>query len=125
MAWEWSHTDKAYEAARNNLAGLSLKTLYEIYGEWKVKDHRASLEDDDDGTEGWDDPVYRRAFAEAKSLPTDVLVDYIWNRAEEQCTRNNGGWHAWLCPHGCGCHMVSFRAEPRLLRTAQKRGLCD
>jgi len=123
MAWEWSHDIQAYENAYNNLAGLPLKDLYAIYGEWKVKDYLASAQDDDEGTTGWNDPVYRRAVTEAKGLPLDVLVSWTWNRAEEQRTCDTGGWQAWLCPHGCHAHMVPFDIEPRLLRRAQKRGL--
>ena len=123
MSWGWSHSTQDYEDAKQNLAGLPLKHLYAIYGEWKVKQSLTSVEDGFDGTGGWDDPTYQRSLKEAKGLPIDVLVDYIWSKADEQRTCTNGGWDLWLCPYGCGSHMVPTIWQSRLLRAAQKRGL--
>jgi len=37
-----------------------------------------------------------------------VLADFIWEQASEYATCDNGGFNAWMCPSGCGCHCVSF-----------------
>jgi hypothetical protein len=99
MAWSWSHTDEAYANARANLLELRDIELWEIYGEW----HAADLELD----ENWL-PKYNEHYRKAQSLGRDVLIEYIWDRAREQQTCDNGGFNAWMCPHGCTPHSVSF-----------------
>jgi hypothetical protein len=51
---------------------------------------------------------YERALKHAKTMPDDVLADFIWEKASEFATCDNGGFGAWMCPHGCGPHCVSF-----------------
>ena len=97
MAWSWSHTAEAYATARENLEELPRDTLEEICDEW-------ALHDADEGHPA-DEEV------DIPNLPDDVLVDYIWERAEEQALCDNGGWAAWVCPYGC--HTVPFsRGNP-------------
>ena len=106
MAWSWSHTQQAYADARENLSELDRETLEIIFAEWRAAQ----------GKNGMIDPVcpnfserkYDRALKHAKTLDHDTLVDFIWERASEFATCDNGGFEAWMCPHGCGPHCVSF-----------------
>jgi hypothetical protein len=106
MAWSWSHTQQAYSDARENLSELDRETLEIIFAEWRAVQ----------GKHGIIDPVspalnerkYERALKHAKSLDHDTLVDFIWEKASEFSTCDNGGFEAWMCPHGCGPHCVSF-----------------
>jgi hypothetical protein len=106
MAWSWSHTQQAYAEAEDNLRNLSKEALEIIFAEWRAAQ----------GKHGVIDPVcpnfserkYDRALKHAKTLPDDVLADFIWEKASEQATCDNGGFEAWMCPHGCGPHCVSF-----------------
>jgi hypothetical protein len=106
MAWSWSHTQQAYANAEANLRTLPKETLEIIFAEWRAAQ----------GKHGVIDPVcpnfserkYDRALKHAKTLPDDVLADFIWERASEFATCDNGGFEAWMCPHGCGPHCVSF-----------------
>lgn len=100
MAWSWSHTPGAYTAARDNLSRLPKKEIRVIWAEWKAHCSREDVEG------GFDKSKYEWAMAEARTIPSDVLVDEIWNNMEELATCDNGGWNAWACPFGC--HMVSF-----------------
>lgn len=107
MAWEWSHAAEAYENARQRLYTLSRKKLREIWAEWKVK--HAETEEET----GWDQEVYDAALKEATDLTEkasykQILADDIWDWMAEQATCDNGGFNAWCCPYGCGCHTVSF-----------------
>ena len=106
MAWSWSHTQQAYADAEENLRTLPKETLEIIFAEWRAAQ----------GKNGVIDPVcpnfserkYDRALKHAKTLPDDVLADFIWEKASEFATCDNGGSEAWMCPHGCGPHCVSF-----------------
>lgn len=106
MAWSWSHTQQAYANAEANLRNLPKETLEIIFAEWRAAQ----------GKHGVIDPVspvfnerkYERALKHAKTLPHDTLVDFIWEKASEFATCDNGGFEAWMCPHGCGTHCVSF-----------------
>ena len=102
MAWSWSHTDGAYINARENLNNLDREKLEVIFAEWKGKQAK------------WDNlhkHKYEKALVKAKTLPDDVLADFIWDKMEEQALCTNGGHEAHCCPFGCGCHMVSFSPE--------------
>ena len=106
MAWSWSHTQQAYADAEDNLRNLPKETLEIIFAEWRAAQ----------GKHGAIDPVspdfnerkYERALKHAKTLPHDTLVDFVWEKASEFATCDNGGFDAWICPHGCGPHCVSF-----------------
>jgi hypothetical protein len=122
MAQEWSHSTEAYEDAKHNTHGLPLVILQEIYAKWKTWDYVESLGDDDHLPHGWHDPTYEKAMREARSLSAEALADYVWKRAKEQRTCDNGGHLAWLCPYGCGPHCVPFDRVAKLIRAARKRG---
>lgn len=108
MAWTWSHSAEAYAVARHNLGNLSRETLCEILAEWNATDTC----DDGYGVSASDMDVERfereQATLVASPLGPDDLADAIWDLASEQATCDNGGFEAWMCPHGCGCHTVSF-----------------
>ena len=97
VAWGWSYTCEAYEAAEQRLRKLPRSKLHAIYAEWRAWD----------GKHGFDLLAYRRALKAAKTLPSDVLCDYIWEQAEKNRTCDNGGYRLWMCPHGCTPHCVS------------------
>ena len=103
MAWEWSHTPEAYENARLNLADLSTKNLRIIFAEWHAWGGESS------STSDFNKALYKDALKSATQIAGDILVDSIWERAEEHRTCDNGGFNAWVCPFGC--HTVSFDRE--------------
>lgn len=103
MAWSWSHTGEAYAAARDNLARLPKEELEIIFAEWRAAQGKGGVIED---SNRFSEKKYFRALAFAKTLPDDVLADFIWERAEESATCDNGGFNAWVCPSGC--HRVSF-----------------
>ena len=78
MAWSWSHSQEAYENARENLSTLDRETLEIIFAEWRAAQGKGGI---------------------------------IHNHND---FNDNGGFNAWMCPSGCGCHCVSFSppAEP-------------
>jgi hypothetical protein len=106
MAWSWSHTQQAYANARENLSEMDREQLEIIFAEWRAAQ----------GKHGVIDPVcpnlserkHDRALKHAKTLPDDVLADFIGEKASEQATCDKGGFEAWMCPNGCGPHSVSF-----------------
>jgi len=102
MAWEWSHTAEAYADVEMNLRELSKTKLRIIWSEWEAWDGNTS------STSGFDEAKYKVAMKTAKTLPADILADAIWEKASAFRTCTNGGHEAWLCPFGCGCHMVPF-----------------
>lgn len=93
MAWEWSHTNEAYDNAYQQVCAQDSAWLEVVYAEWQVAD-------------GWDEERYEAALSEAAILTDDVLADYIWEKMSEQRTCDNGGHNAWCCPDGC--HTVPF-----------------
>lgn len=99
MAWEWSHTNEAYDNARKNLAELPTETLAEIAAEI---DERDGLDVGLLGT--LKDHALERLGREGR----EGVVEEIWDFAENQSTCDNGGHNAWVCPHGC--HTVPFSA---------------
>jgi len=113
MAWGWSHTQEAYDNAYKNLHNESREFLEECYGEIQAlgkRWHKGKPNACEEETPFYNS-VYERAVKEAKKLPSDVLADYIWEFASNQATCTNGGHEAWMCPHGCGKHMVPFSLE--------------
>lgn len=121
MSWEWSHTQEAYDAAETRVFLLGKKKLIDIHAEWKAWDREQEWERlnrlwlDDEGPEPeeeiWLD-VYEAARTDANKLllvaGKTALAEYVWERMKEQATCDNGGFNAWCCPYGCGCHTVSF-----------------
>ena len=106
MAWEWSHSPEVYSAADYNLRELPRETLEIIFAEWRAAQGKGGVIDS--FNPGFSEKKYKRALVHAKTLPCDVLANFIWERASEFATCDNGGFNAWLCPHGCGCHTVPF-----------------
>ena len=132
MAWEGSHAPKAYEQAEKNLRRKPRKWLAEAYAEWKCYDiDRESAEFSevfDDlltqvNIEGifldsaltipesmtsdpFTDGRYKAIILETDNETKDRIADYVWQRASEQRTCDNGGYTPWMCPHGC--HKVEW-----------------
>ncbi len=106
MAWEWSHTPEAYAHAEREIDTLPTKVVATIWAEWKAH----TVGEYFDG--GFDERVYGREFRRAWSLMRrgfqDRLRDDIKRLMAEQELCTSGGWEAWACPFGCGCHTVSF-----------------
>lgn len=102
MPWALSHTDDAIINACERINALPFATLVEIYGEWM-----ASF--DEDGAfdaDAFDQSRYNAATEHAATLPSDVLADYIADRAIDHGLTTHGGHHLYACPSGC--HLVSF-----------------
>lgn len=106
MAWSWSHTNQAYADAQENLSTLDRETLEIIFAEWRAAQwkHGAIAP----VSPGFSERKYKRALKHAKTMAHDTLVEFIWEKASEFATCDNGGFEAWMCPHGCGPHCVSF-----------------
>ena len=102
MAWSWSHSQEAYIAARYNMEQLDRETLEIIFAEWRAAQGKGGAIK----SHWFDRRKYNRALKHAATLPGDVLVDFIWEHAENASTCDNGGFHLWMCPHGCRCHCV-------------------
>jgi hypothetical protein len=98
MAWSWSHSGEAYEIAHRNLYLKSRDELKIIFAEWKSRIDEHDLDED----------LYDQFLRDAKDIPIDVLVGYIWDQMSEQAICTNGGHEAWACPYGCYPHLVSF-----------------
>lgn len=112
MAWSWSHTGEAYQAAESNLRKLDSETLQIIFAEWRASQEKGG--GIDQCSPSFSERKYNRALKYAKTLPDDILADFIWEKASEFATCDNGGFNAWMCPHGCGCHCVPFDTEEEL-----------
>jgi hypothetical protein len=99
MAWEWSHSQEAYDKAYADLHKMGVCKLAVIYAEWHMELNE----------EAWVEARYVEARREARRLMRhgkDIVADMIWEWACEARTCDNGGHHLWMCPHGCGCHCV-------------------
>lgn len=103
MAWEWSHSAEAYDAARNNLDLQDRRWLEEVYAEWHALMPDESGEPD---INSFDPDQYAVALIESTDMADDDLADFIWDRMSEAATCDNGGHNAWCCPSGC--HTVPF-----------------
>lgn len=107
MAWSWSHTEEAYQAAKLNLRLLDAEELRTIYAEWIAWTGHGP------NTSELDLEIYNTAFNESAAMNPAQLINEIWPRMETNATCDNGGFHAWACPFGC--HTVSF-TEPKDLK---------
>lgn len=105
MAWEWSHTPEAYFAAYENVQNETREFLEVAFAEW----HGNGGQYGSGNLSRFDISAHDKALERAKSLPADILADFIWQHAETQKTCDNGGFNAWVCPYGC--HTVSFSCE--------------
>lgn len=106
MTWEWSHTNQTDENARLNLADKPRAWLEECLAEWKATKYQSEFS----GNPQFRDNRYEKCLAYVKGLPEDVIIDAIWEKAEELRSCTNGGYMAHMCPYGC--HMVSFDRQP-------------
>lgn len=117
MAWEWSHTQEAYEKGRKNLAKQSITELLVIKAEWEATTWEE--EDTFHGERSLDIDKYNKAMARlqakhrmARRADVDVktlkeqYANEIWEKAEKLRTCTNGGHEAWVCPYGC--HRVDW-----------------
>ena len=106
MAWSWSHSGEAYENVKANIEAKPREWLEVVWAEWVAAiphprfgiDFHADL----------DTRKYALALIRAKRKTNEQLAQFIWERTESLATCTNGGWEAWCCPFGCGCHMVPF-----------------
>ena len=129
MAWSWSHSAEAYEYAYKRLHKLAKARLHEIWAEWKTyqkaQADKLAEEQKEAEEEDWPIPEYlavpshdfdqdyykeqlKEARAISKRVGSEALADEIWEWASEFATCTNGGWEAWMCPYGCGCHLIPF-----------------
>ena len=106
MVWSWSHSQEAYANAEENLRNLPKETLEIIFAEWRAAQGKHGAIDPI--CPGFSERKYQRGLKDAKTLPQDTLVEFIWEKASEFATCGNGGSEAWMCPHGCVAHWVSF-----------------
>ena len=109
MAWEWSHTDEAYQNAREQLNQVPDNELRVIFGEWWAHAQRKDKENICTfSTSDFDPDIYQEGRNLAQELQPWTLAAFIWKRMEKLRTCDNGGHRAWACPYGCGAHMVPF-----------------
>lgn len=98
MAWEWSHTQEAYQNAFDNLESLESSVLNEIMAEIETWKHVRP---------DFDIKYYDDRLAHIKDTYTSELkLSSIWEFMEHYRTCDNGGFNAWCCPYGC--HTVPF-----------------
>lgn len=115
MTWNWSHTQEAYNNVYYNISQLPLETLREIAAEIKTyQDMLAQrpgrvIEGLSDRENLWHPELYDSYLEKVSNLPADILVDFIYEFAEEQAECSNGGHEAYVCPYNC--HKVSFSRE--------------
>ena len=100
MAWDWSHSPEAYENAYENLHRQQREWLAEALAEFEATKMDYGVDAD------LDLEAYERALEHARTLPNDTLADKVWEYAEALGICDDGGFTAWVCPHGC--HTVSF-----------------
>lgn len=104
MAWEWSHSYEAYDNVRENIHNKVEKDreeMEEVWGEWYAYFLERYME-----VPFLDSIEAGRKTAEG--LSNYDLAETIWKLSEAQSICENGGFEAWICPYGCGCHMVPF-----------------
>jgi len=97
MAWEWSHSQEAYDNARHNLKSQPHKWLHECYAE--ILSY---------GGQGFHQQTYTDGLAVLKMEGTSDkdIRDLIWLFMRDFRTCTNGGHEAYCCPYGC--HTVPF-----------------
>jgi len=113
MSWSWSHTLEAYANARAQLEALDDSALAVIAAEWS-----ASTFTDTVVNAGFElhlnryDKAHKRFRKQLRPSARDrnrpVILEAVWLQIEALATCTNGGWEAWACPYGCGCHLLSF-----------------
>ena len=123
MSWEWSHTNEAYENARDNLEKLSSNTLAVIMAEWEAfePNEHFSSSSSQLNTQKYEERLKYYRMQLRSGLDKQALANSIWDRAEKLRTCTNGGYMAWMCPFGCSCHMVSFSTFSERMAEAKQR----
>ncbi len=101
MAWSWSHTGRAIQAARRAFEAMDRETRETIAAEW------IAFDSDPDEEHNFLD-LYEPALRRVKAWDDRAVNAYVWERAEAQQTCENGGFEAWTCPYGCHLHLASF-----------------
>lgn len=104
MAWSWSHTNEGIAAVQENLENLPREDREIMFAEWRAAQVRGTTE----LSHHFDNRRYERALKFVKTLPDDSLNEFLWEKTQEFATCSNGGWDAYCCPFGCGCHQVPF-----------------
>ena len=118
MAWEWSHTDDAYQSVHeqimqkaddaNNGDREAQEWLLVVWAEWKAENWRAWRCSHSFDMRRYQSAL-RRAYRIATSEGWHQLAEDIWENAQEYRTCTNGGWEAYVCPSGC--HLIPFTPE--------------
>ena len=106
MAWEWSHTQEAYDNARKQLDIQTPQFLIVCWAEWRT--HEREQQEAVSNSHRWM-KRYDRYHRTAESLwnqNPESVVEFVWEKMSEQRTCDNGGHRAWCCPEGC--HTVPF-----------------
>lgn len=106
MAWEWSHTQEAYDNARKN---LDWKTPDWIRTAWA--EIQSAFQHEGRTDYEFDKDAYDIAINRAFGIAITFMAEDIWAFAEEYRTCTNGGRELYMCPFGC--HTVSCDLEPR------------
>ena len=115
MTWEWSHTQEAYDYAREQLDKLPRETLLEIVEEWndKLKGlERPARDENGSRIQPLDD-----ATAEQDGFylySNESLATWIWECCSNwEIGRNcsNGGHELYLDPNGY--HTVDLENMPK------------
>ena len=100
MAWEWSQSAEAYDNVHLNIIALDRNDLAVILTEWLVYMSIDSLKFDN---------TEKMIKGNKFIIEDDAIAESIWKLAssyEFGRTCDNGGFNAWVCPHGC--HTVPF-----------------
>lgn len=116
MVWSWSHTAEGIENVRDNIAALPPEKLVEVHAEWKAYDAAIRIHAEMMAAEGeefdtenivcpdnyFDEQTYN-AFVKGidpKTAALDILIQYIFERACDHATCDNGGFNAYITPYG-------------------------
>ena len=123
MSWEWSHTNEAYENARDNLEKLSADTLAVIMAEWDAFEPNEHFSSSSStlNLEKYKQRLKYHRLQLRSGLDKQALANSIWDRAEKLRTCDNGGHNAWMCPFGCNRHRVSFSTFAERMAEAKQR----
>ena len=83
--------------------------LLVVWAEWQAENWR------DWRSHEFDMRRYQRALRRAYRIATNgswrQLAEDIWEKPQEYSTCTSGGWEAYVCPSGCGCHLIPFTPE--------------
>lgn len=107
MAWEWSHTQEAYQNAELNLRDQPKAWLEACWAE--IMAFTLTCRKDCDELDGWSE-AYKKSLTLSCDMSQQELAEEIWEfMSGDLRTCDNGGFDAWCCPYGC--HTVPFDRE--------------